>query len=69
MGSKKHRNHTREELLKERAADSRRHSVQKPTVNIGLPQATGTPILYNPFRRRVFLHKGIAIVRAPLSSK
>jgi len=69
MSSKKHRNHTREELLKQRAVDDSRHGIQKPAANIGAPHATGTTILYNPFRRQRFLHKGIVIVRAPLSSK
>ena len=66
MGGKRHRNQSRLELMAQRAADDRRHGVQEPVKNIGAPQPIGPTILYNPFRRRVFLHKGIVIVRAPL---
>lgn len=69
MGSKKHRNHSHEELMAERASDDRRHHVQKPVKNIGVPQPIGPTVLFNPFRRQVFAHKGIVIVRAPLPTK
>ena len=69
MGSKKHRNHTHLELMEQRASDDRRHGVQRPAQNIGAPQPLGPTVLFNPFRRRLFLHKGIVVVRAPLPSK
>ena len=69
MGSKKQRNHSHLELMEQRAADDRRHGVQKPVKNIGLPQPLAPTVLYNPFRRKVFTHKGIVIVRAPLPTK
>jgi hypothetical protein len=55
--------------MAERASDDRRHHAQKPVKNIGVPQPIGPTVLFNPFRRRLFLHKGIVIVRAPLPSK
>lgn len=69
MGSSKHKNHTHEELMAQRAADDRRHGVQRPVQNIGAPQPIGPTILYNPFRRKLFTHRGIVIVRAPLPTK
>ena len=69
MGSKKHRNHSHEELMEQRAADDRRHHVQKPVKNIGMPSPIAPTVLFNPFRSNLFLHNGIVIVRAPLPEK
>jgi len=69
MGSSRHKNHSRQELMEQRAADDKRHGIQKPVKNIGLPSPLAPTVLFNPFRRNLFLHKGIVIVRAPLPSK
>ena len=69
MGNSRHKNHSHQELMEQRAADDKRHGVQKPVRNIGVPQPLAPTVLFNPFRRKLFMHKGIVIVRAPLPEK
>ena len=51
MGSKKHRNHTRQELMEARESDEGRRNTAKKPVDIGKPYAIGPTVLFNPFRR------------------
>lgn len=64
MGGKKHRHHSRLELMERRAADDRRRLSIRPPAKNDKIYDPGTPILYNPVRR-----SGIVIVRHPLPDR